>query len=389
MSIGSCYTADDNIIIDQKRVPRPMTIAKIFIDRTVSDHPMTSALRRNVNAPTETVDSIDVVHQYIRRSSDPIAKGKQTLHITTNRGRFIRSCPGTRSYNCCGYQILHIGTYCTMDCAYCILQSYFHPPLLQFFINHDDLSTELDAFLLKNEISRIGTGEFTDSLIWEPWTALSQKLVPRFSRQSRAVLELKTKTTSIEPLLELNHNQKTILAWSLNTPRIIATQERGTASLRKRLRAAVAGQASGYPLAFHFDPLVIYDGCESEYTRVIEALFKHIRPEGIVWISLGSFRFMPTLKNIIETRFAQSKIIYGEFVPGLDGKMRYFKPLRIALYQHIVSTIKKYAPDVLLYFCMEDDEVWQKTLGFAPREKGSLSAMLDDSAVQHCGLELN
>lgn len=363
-----------------------MTIAKIFIDRTVAEHPGTLALCRHVSAPMETVDSIDVVHHYLHHSSDPIGRGKQTLYITTNRGRFIRSCPGTRSYNCCGYQILHIGTYCTMDCAYCILQSYFHPPLLQYFVNHDDLMDELDVFLSKKEISRIGTGEFTDSLIWEPWTALSQTLIPRFALQTSAALELKTKTTAIGAFLDLNHRKKTILAWSLNTPKIIQSQERGTASLWERFRAAAACQSSGYPLAFHFDPLVIYDGCESEYTEVIKELFQHVRPESIVWISLGSFRFMPPLKNIIATRFPQSKIIYGEFIPGLDGKLRYFKPLRIALYQHIVSKIREYAPEVLVYFCMEDDEVWQKTLGFEPSDKGGLSAMLDNAAVRHCDL---
>ncbi len=49
----------------------------------------------------------------------------------------------------------------------------------------------------------------------------------------------------------------------------------------------------------------------------------------IVWISIGSFRFMPALKPIIENRFPSSRLCYGEFILGLDNKMRYFKPLRI------------------------------------------------------------
>jgi hypothetical protein len=107
----------------------------------------------------------------------------------------------------------------------------------------------------------------------------------------------------------------------------------------------------------------------------------------ITWISLGSFRFMPSLKTIIAQRFPDSKLIYGEFIPGLDNKMRYFKPLRIALYQRIVSAIHEYAPRVTIYFCMEDDEVWQKALGFTPDEKGGLSQMLDDAATTTCHLE--
>jgi spore photoproduct lyase len=232
----------------------------------------------------------------------------------------------------------------------------------------------------------VGTGEFTDSLIWERWTDLSALLVPRFAGQSTAVLELKTKTAAVEPLKPLAHNRKTIVAWSVNTPRVIAAQERRTASLAARLKAARACERQGYPLAFHFDPMVVYPGCETEYGAVVESLFASVAAENIVWISLGSFRFPPALKPVIGERFPSSNIIYGEFIPGLDGKMRYFKPLRIKLYRATIDLIRKIAPSVTLYFCMEDDEVWQKALGFAPDQAGGLPAMLDRAAVRVCGL---
>ena len=68
--------------------------------------------------------------------------------------------------------------------------------------------------------------------------------------------------------------------------------------------------------------------------------------------------------------------------------MRYFKPIRIALYQYIIEAIRKCAPDVLLYFCMEDQEVWEKSLGFFPEGEGALKKLLDKSAVDHCGLKI-
>jgi spore photoproduct lyase len=36
---------------------------------------------------------------------------------------------------------------------------------------------------------------------------------------------------------------------------------------------------------------------------------------------------------------------------------------------------------------MEDDEVWKKSLGFLPSERGGLEEMLDLSAMEHCGLK--
>ncbi len=366
-----------------------MPILKLYIDQQVLHFPQVVSIRSRIpNVPVSVVNSSKEVYKSVSSSDDPVQKGKTILFLTRNKGAFIKPCPGTRSYTCCGYQILHMGTFCTMDCSYCILQTYFHPPILQYFVNHDELLRELDRLFLNKTLARIGTGEFTDSMIWDKWTDLSDLLVPKFSKQSRAVLELKTKTVDISTLKSLYHNHKTIVSWSLNTPRVIKNEEHHTTSLSARLRAAAKCESWGYPLGFHFDPLVIYDGCEEEYESVIEQLFSHVSSENIVWISLGTFRFIPALKPIIQKRFPNSKIIYGEFIAGLDGKMRYFKPLRINLYQKIVSFIRDYAPDVMIYLCMEDDEVWQKSLGFVPSDYGGLSKILDKSAATHCGLNM-
>lgn len=363
-----------------------MAIRTLYVEKEVEDHAQARAISERMNLPLQRIDSADELYRQISATNDPVGAAKEVLLLCKNRGAFIRKCPGTREYTCCDYTILHVGTFCTMDCSYCILQAYFHPPLLKYFVNHDDLQTELLDLFKRPGIHRVGTGEFTDSMIWELYTQLSEYLVPLFSNQQRAVLELKTKTVAIEKLQHLSHNRKTICAWSLNTPRVMATEERSTATLVARLRAAAKCESWGYPVAFHFDPMVIYDGCEEEYIAVIEQIFRHIAAENIVWISIGTFRFIPTLKNIIQKRFDRSKIVYGEFIPGLDGKMRYFKPLRIALYQKVVAAIRALAPDVTVYFCMEDDEVWFKTFGFLPQERGGLPAMLDQSAQKVCCL---
>lgn len=363
-----------------------MPLSKLFVDKEVVNDSRVISIRSRLDIPAEIVEDAREVFNFISSAEDPVQKGKEILFLTKNRGSFIRKCPGTRYYTCCGYMILHVGTFCTMDCSYCILQSYFHPPVLQYFVNHEDMLKELDMMFAEKNIRRIGTGEFTDSMIWEFWTDLSQLLVPKFSQQSYAVLELKTKTTAIDRLQYLDHKRKTVMAWSVNTEEVIRVNERGTASLKARLKAAARCESWGYPLAFHFDPMVIYDGCEEDYNKVVKQIFSYVSADNILWISIGTFRFMPSLKPVIQKRFPDSKIVYGEFISGIDEKMRYFKTLRINLYRSIYSGIKEIAPDVLVYFCMEDDEVWKKSFGFIPSEFGGLEEMLDKSAVMHCGL---
>jgi len=364
-----------------------LPISKIYIDQAVSDSPVVKKITSCLSIPFETVPNSQHIYQIVSDQADPVSAGKQVLFLTENKGPFIRKCPGTHNYTCCDYQILHIGTFCTMDCSYCILQAYFHPPVLQYFVNHDALKTELRELFEKETISRIGTGEFTDSLIWEVWTDTSEMLVPMFAAQERAVLELKTKTTHVAKMGSFDHKRKTILSWSLNTPAIIRSEERKTSSLQARLSAARTCEQMGYPLAFHFDPVFIYEGCESDYQKVVKDLFDAVSKENITYISIGSFRYMPSIYHIIERRFPQSRILYGEFVTGLDGKMRYFKPLRMRIYKVIIDAIRKFAPDVLVYFCMEDDEVWNTCMGFLPTSFGGLGHMLDRRVQKICHLK--
>lgn len=364
-----------------------MAITKLYIDQRVQDFPETLSIQSRLNLPATVVTNCQDVFDYVLSSKDPILKAKQTLLLTCNNGAFIKNCPGTRCYTCCDYKILHIGTFCHLDCTYCILQSYFHPPVLQYFVNHQHLLAQMKNLFAQQQITRIGTGEFTDSMIWELWTDLSSLLVPAFADQQYATLELKTKTTAIEGLKSLRHNHKTIAAWSLNTHRVITREEHSSASLTARLNAAAKCASWGYPLAFHFDPMVIYEGCEKEYKQVVQQLFSTVDPGRIVWISLGTLRFMPALKKIIQKRFPESNIIYGEFITGLDGKMRYFKPSRIELYRSMVTRIRELAPDVCIYLCMEDNDVWKESLGFIPDDYGGLPRMLDERAIQHCQLD--
>jgi len=367
-----------------------MQLQKIFVEQDISDIPLVKTIcEQYKHVSIKTIDDPKEMYHEISASDDPVSTGKKFLLLTKNKGAFIRKCPGTRSYICCGYHIIHIGTFCTMDCSYCILQSYFHPPVLQCFVNFNRLFNELDTIIQKRKqgMQRLGTGEFTDSLIWDNLTGISQQLINYFSTQNHAVLELKTKTTHIDHLLNLKHNRKTIFAWSLNTPEIIKSDERRTSTLESRLKAAAKCESYGYPLAFHFDPIVYYDGCEKAYEAVIDRLFEHVTPENVVWLSLGTFRFMPELKTVIQNRFKQSTIIYGELFPGQDDKMRYFKPIRIQLYQRLVDHIQKKAPDVCVYYCMEDEDIWYKTQGFIPDEKGGLPHMLDKRAVSICNIK--
>jgi spore photoproduct lyase len=56
----------------------------------------------------------------------------------------------------------------------------------------------------------------------------------------------------------------------------------------------------------------------------------------------------------------------AELVPGVDGKIRYFKPLRIEMYRHMRACLQRYLDPDRVYLCMESQDVWQQVFGQAP-----------------------
>ena len=311
-------------------------------------------------------------------------QGKQHLLLCHNRGQFFKPCPGTREYCCCDYEVLNIGMNCPMDCTYCILQAYLNRPWLSFFVNIDQLFAELDQALAAepDRFRRIGTGEFTDSMALDRLTGLSRRLVEYMGRQSNGVLELKSKSAVIDNLRDLSHNGRTVMAWSLNAPEIMAGEELRTATLDERLTAARQCAKWGYLLAFHFDPIIDHPGWREGYAATIQRLFDAVPADRIAWISLGALRFLPALKGIGTSRFPGSTIYFQEFIEGLDRKSRYFRDRRVELYQHLHGQLRTRAHErTCIYFCMESDEIWRSVMGFAPDEQGGLPAMLDASVA--------
>ncbi len=307
------------------------------------------------------------------------SEGKRSLLLHKNRGIFFKPCPGTREYECCGYQVLNVGMNCPMDCVYCILQAYLNNPWLSFFVNIEDMFEELDsAFAAEPErFWRIGTGEFTDSLALDSLTGLSRRLVAYMRDKSRAVLELKTKTAAVDNLMGLDHGGRTIVAWSLNSRLISDREELHTASLTQRLAAAARCADDGYRLGFHFDPIIYHPGWQEGYEETINRLFAAVPVESIAWISLGCLRFLPVLRSIATERFPGSRFFHEEFVQGLDGKNRYFRSLRVEMYRFLAEKIMAAAPDTCVYLCMESEEIWYDVFRFVPADRGGLSAMLD------------
>ena len=351
-------------------------IKRVLVEDGATSSEMTKkVLKRLDGLPVGQADQNGLQQKSVSLDFD-----KATLRLVSFKGELLKPCPGTSGYICCGYQILHVGTNCPLDCSYCILQAYFNQPSLRIFVNLEEKLESIGQIIdsQPEKIFRIGTGEFTDSLSHDHIVGWTDILLPFFDGRKNAVLELKTKTNRIEGLLSSQSRDQVIVSWSLNSPYISVREEKGASSIKKRLQAAKRCQEEGYTLGFHFDPLIEHPNWKEEYTRTLEIMNNYIDPKGIIWVSLGCFRYIPILKEIIRRRHPDTHILDGEFIHGLDGKMRYFKPIRLDIYSFMAEILGKWHQDLGIYLCMESDEVWYKSLGWSPKDSDGLCQYLDD-----------
>jgi spore photoproduct lyase len=187
------------------------------------------------------------------------------------------------------------------------------------------------------------------------------------------VLELKTKSNTVEDLLSLDHGGRVVVAWSLNAHEVISQEEHRCATLEERLVAAERVVEAGYLVAFHFDPMIYHSGWESGYDDVVNQLFSRIDPARIAWVSMGSLRFPPSMQREMERRFPNTGLTLGEMLIGNDGKKRYIKPIRLALYQRLLASIRAAGgEDLFVYLCMESQEVWRRVMQYVPESNNAL-----------------
>jgi spore photoproduct lyase len=278
---------------------------------------------------------------------------------------------------CCNLYVLNPIVGCPYDCTYCFLQAYQNEPFITLYANLEDLEHEVRALhaLNRGKCVRICTGELADSLALAPLDDAAAYLIGRLCRIPGVLLELKTKSTRIEHLLELDHRERAVISWSLNPGPVAALEERGAPGPKARLAAAAVVAGAGYPTAFHFDPIIRIEGWKAAYTRLLGDLFRSVPASAIRWISLGGFRYTPEMKARILDRFPETRLFLDEFLRCPDGKYRYYAGHRIELYRTMVEGIRRFAHDVPVYLCMEAEFVWRKVFGTLPGEARELEPL--------------
>ncbi len=254
-------------------------------------------------------------------------QAKQSLVVGIRRTLKFAACKPSAHYQ------LPLATSCPGLCEYCYLQTTLGPkPIVRVYVNLDEILNQTLKYIQERapDITKFEGSATSDPVAVEYLTGSLKKTIEFFAQQELGRFRFVTKFSDVDALLNVNHNEHTEIRFSLNTDTIINQYEKATASMKARLAAAGKIAKNGYPLGFLIAPIIIYDGWEKDYEKLITQLAavlpKNINPS----FELITHRFTARAKSNIQNIHPDSTLPMNEkerqFKYGQFGYGKYVYP---------------------------------------------------------------
>ncbi|GGF86910.1 spore photoproduct lyase [Paenibacillus abyssi] len=256
---------------------------------------MTTSHNRITNLPGETE-----LEQYKIAKRTLVVGLRKTLKFDTSKPSAEYAIP--------------IATGCMGHCHYCYLQTTLGAkPYIRVYVNMDDILHAAQGYIdeRKPEITRFEAACTSDPVGLEPITGSLKDLIEFMAGQEYGRLRFVTKFHHVDSLLDVKHNGRTRIRFSVNSKYVIKHFEPSTSRFEDRIEAAGKVARAGYPLGFIIAPIIWHEGWQEGYAELIESLAKTLPPEAAgagLTFELIQHRFTKTAKNVIEKRYPRTKL---------------------------------------------------------------------------------
>lgn len=251
-------------------------------------------------------------------------EGKNTLVVGIRKTLKFETCKPSAHYQ------LPLVTGCMGQCEYCYLNTRFgKKPYIRIYVNIDEILSNTARYIKQRipDITVFEGAATSDPVPVEPYTGALATTIDFFARNEFGRFRFVTKYTDIDSLLDINHNRKTTIRFSINAEQVIKEYEHFTPSLRKRMETAKKVALADYPLGFIIGPVILFDKWKEQYSAIIKKLKKYLadRPEERIRFEVISHRFTSKAKKTIMEVFpgttlpmeeSERKFKYGQFGYG-------------------------------------------------------------------------
>lgn len=261
-------------------------------------------------------------------NSDDLRKfykeGKRTLVVGVKKGLKFQSCKPSAHYQ------LPLYSGCMGQCQYCYLNTNLgDKPYAKINSNIDDILNQAQKYIDEGlpDITIFEGSATSDPLPMEPYSGSLKKTIEFFAQNPNGRFRFVSKFDDVETLLDIKHDGKTEVRFTLNTDRVIREYENATASIDLRLEACKKIANACYPLGFIIAPVFLYNNYKEDYKKLLLSLREKL-PENMInppSFEVISHRYTNRAKNVIMEVFPENtlpmdnekrKYKYGQFGYG-------------------------------------------------------------------------
>jgi spore photoproduct lyase len=192
------------------------------------------------------------------------------------------------------------------------------------------------------------SGYDCDSLAFEPVSQFAQYIVPKFKDIPGAVLELRTKSTQVRSLLEMDVVSNVVVAYSLSPEPVVAAVEEGAPTLAKRLDALVKLQNKGWRLGIRFDPIIWHQDYQKNYREMLAQVFTALDVNAIDSVTIGGFRLPKGFYKIMR-KLHPEHWLFSAGLSESEGMIAYTQEIETQMFEFMLDQTRQYVAEEKVY----------------------------------------
>ena len=234
---------------------------------------------------------------------------------------------------------------CLYDCRYCFLQGMYSSANYVLFVNYKDFLSSINDKIesLKGQNVHFFSGYDCDSLAFEPLSHFAASFLPLFREQPHALIELRTKSTQIRSLLEIDAFKNCVVAFSLTPESIAKELEHKAPTVQKRIEAMLRLQEHGWQIGLRFDPMIYHSEFIDTYAELFDSVFSQVDINLIHSVSVGDFRLPKTFFKRLLRMYPDEKL-FASPIEEIGGVITYKSSLHDDLFEQCSQMILKHIP---------------------------------------------
>lgn len=249
----------------------------IYYEEKVKDYELgKQLLEKYKDVPKKIIDNHNNIEELRTKQNSEFPKLKQLLILGTRKTHKY-----VENHKVSDYLVPYTSSGCTAMCLYCYLVcNYNKCSYLRLFVNREEMLDKIIKTANKSEKDlTFEIGSNSDLVLENTITGNLEWTIEEFGKNNKGFITFPTKFAFVDPLLKLNHNNRTIIRMSVNPQEIISKVEFGTSKLNDRIEATNKLKKSGYKLGILIAPVIMVDGWKDLYKNLIEELEQKLSDE--------------------------------------------------------------------------------------------------------------